>query len=118
MQYFHQKGVGLHIRDDEGRTLLHAAALSGEPVVVQYLCEQGLIVNAVNLKGETPMHVAASPRSAQEYFLSAEHHEVIDYLQKQGGDLEATDKAGNTVRSLLAIWQEKASGPLMWLSKK
>ena len=118
IQYFHQKGVGLHIRDDEGRTLLHSAALSGEPAVVQYLCEQGLAVNAVNLKGETPLHVAASPRSAQEYFLSAEHHQVIDYLQKQGGELEATDKAGSTVRALLAMWQEKASGPFMWLSKK
>eukprot|EP01119_Soliformovum_irregulare_P024103 TRINITY_DN8570_c0_g2_i3.p1 TRINITY_DN8570_c0_g2~~TRINITY_DN8570_c0_g2_i3.p1 ORF type:complete len:1178 (+),score=379.21 TRINITY_DN8570_c0_g2_i3:222-3755(+) len=46
-------------KDEEGRTPLHIAALSGFVPMVKYFVEKNCDVNATDLKGWTPLHAAA-----------------------------------------------------------
>lgn len=47
------------IRDSDGSTLLHIAALNGEVQITEYLLSKGADASAVDANGWTPMHMAA-----------------------------------------------------------
>ena len=53
-------GVDLHAKDNTGHSLLHSAAMTGDPEMCKFLVERGgLDINARTLSGDTPLHSAA-----------------------------------------------------------
>ena len=96
-QYLQVKKVFKNsLRDEEGNTLLHrlvVEACSGEPsklTVLETFLREGLNPNARNDKGQTPIHLAV------KYCKGKELRKVLSLLKKYGGDINASDYAGNT----------------------
>lgn len=88
-----QLGVGVNIRNIEGDTPLHIAALFGQEAIVKLLIEKGANVFDVNKIGETPMHkVAVFGRSPK----------IVSYLMEKGADIETPDNSGRTPISIAA----------------
>ena len=85
-------GADPNIKDNEGRTCLHVAAAGGysEDIVceiITYLCSKHPnIVNAVDKRGQTPLHIAAATMN----------HKVIQLLIAFGADPRKTDNEGRT----------------------
>src|SRR5262249_20812227 len=69
--------------DDNGFTPLHGLAEEEHPDIAQFLIDRGADVNAANLDGITPLHLASSPLMA-ELFL------------RNGANLEARSRMGET----------------------
>jgi ankyrin repeat protein len=79
-----EAGADLHTRDDDGGTLLHAAAWSGNGAVVRFLLQRGLDVNAATKSGRTPLMAAAEEG----------HLEAARALLEAGADLNARGSSG------------------------
>ncbi|MCG8389198.1 MAG: ankyrin repeat domain-containing protein, partial [Cytophagales bacterium] len=118
------RGVGDKDREineahQDGRTLLHWAAASGQKEVVKDLIEKDAQIDATNQYGSTPLHWAAAngQKEVVEYLIeknakidatnkddwtplhwAAEngHQEVVGYLLEKGAAIEATDGDGMT----------------------
>ncbi|VUC33678.1 unnamed protein product [Clonostachys rosea] len=71
--------------DCDGETPLHSAGIVGSPKLVELLVEHGADVNAVNLLGATPYHVAVKHAAPSE---------VIKFLIEHGADANMTGKIG------------------------
>ena len=79
------------IANKDGNTALHLSVIrQKDPALHGWLIEQGFDVNAVNGKGETPLHIAVGGNSA----------EVVAVLIAAGADVNAKDTAGNTPLAL------------------
>lgn len=121
VQFLHQEGADMHAKDKDDTTLLHAAAIYGKLATVKYLCEHDISINAVNINEHTALHLVVVTGMLRERadltYTATEEHEIIAYLQQQGGDLEIADKAGQTAKMLLKTWQEEQPSS-MWVSKK
>jgi len=76
--------VNVHCLDDEGRGLLHGAAVGGQFEILCLLLKQGLDANAADKKGRTPLHDACRQGS----------FEIAKALLDAGADLTLKDKAG------------------------
>jgi ankyrin repeat protein len=63
---------------NEHQSVLHNAALSGDPDIVKYLITKGASVNARNSKGGTPLYDAAN----------AGHYEVAKLLLEEGAAVD------------------------------
>src|SRR5439155_6505750 len=90
-------GAGLSVKDDERRTPLHYLAGLGTQNPLFFLHGIGDTFAKAKVDsqprdkhGDTPLHLAA--RSGTR--------DVFDWLAKQGGDLDATNHAGETPRLL------------------
>ena len=56
------KGINTEIKDRDGNTALHDAALVGDPTALAYLITMKARVNATNNNGETPLILAVHRR--------------------------------------------------------
>jgi ankyrin repeat protein len=90
------KGVSPEVRDTNGDTLLHIAALNGYEPIVNHFIALGGDVNARNDFNETPLHKAA------EYGRSTK---IVLNLLEHGADLEAED---NNKKNPLNIASKKS----------
>ena len=87
-----EEGVGITVRDSEGRTVLHVAARYGNKKIVELLVSRGVPVNVERKKGLfggtgiTPLHEA----------VQGGHQAVVKYLIEKGAFLEAKTEKGKT----------------------
>ena len=68
-------GVSIDIRNREGKTGLHTAAVEGQNRVIEFLISKGANVNAIDRYGDTPLEKA----------ISAKHNEAAKLLADKGG---------------------------------
>ncbi|CAG5918525.1 unnamed protein product [Menidia menidia] len=80
------KGADVNIRDKEENVCLHWAALSGCEDIAQALLEAQCDLHAVNVHGDTPLHVAAREN----------HLECVMLFLCRGADVTQTNKEGQT----------------------
>ena len=85
--------VGLEARGAYSETPLHLAAENGRIPVVQYLCEQGAVMEATSAGDATPLLMAASIGDLS----------TVQYLCKQGADEEARGDIGKTTLHWTAV---------------
>jgi len=81
------KGVNIEAKDNDGRTLLHLAAIERKLDILQLLLQSGAKIDAKDNDGKTPLHCAGRYGSASE---------IIDELVKNGAKLNERDDDGNT----------------------
>lgn len=94
-------GASVDARDEDGRSPLHYATLSG-PGATALLLKRGANVNAVASNGETPLHHAVQRESV----------EVVHLLLNGGADPSARNTEGSTphdVASALPISDESVA---------
>ncbi len=110
----------VHARDEEGKTLLHHAAIGDYRAAIKKLVTMGAFVGATDNEGKTPLHHAARGYSYIDNegkthlrYLGRGHRgkdeEIGDYraaikkLIQLGAPVGATDNKGNTA---LTYWLE------------
>lgn len=93
------RGVDLSAADDQGQTLLHYLAKTGEHSSLFFLRNITNLLGGTNInvmardaEGDTPLHIAARAGSS----------DVLDWLSKRGANLDATNNAGETPRRIAA----------------
>ncbi len=96
--------INLKLPNSNGDTPLHRAA-ANNPLMVQLLLENGADVEALNLKGETPLTLA----------LQAQRINSVIHLLKHGADANTQNKGGGTA---LHLALEKANPELVDLLMK
>ena len=99
--YLLSRGAELHVRDKQGNTALHIAALRGHGLGVYTLLQWYPEVNAQNNRDETALHLVC--RHFESSSLAARYSVVIELLE-YGADPSMRDKDGKTA---LEIAQEK-----------
>jgi ankyrin repeat protein len=88
VQYFLSKGVDVNQADEEGNTVLMAAATSNRDVAVyEMLLPKVKNINQANNKGATALALAVGSNSPA----------IVSYLISKGADVKALDKKGNNV---------------------
>ena len=85
---FLELGADINYRDEDGNTLLHYAAASCHPEVVQFLIEKGLSVDARNNSQATPLCVAAKETSSLK---------IVKILVEAGSDINVRSNHGETL---------------------
>lgn len=75
-----------HVSRNGGTILEDALSRSASLEVVKCLVENGLPINAQDIDGDTPLHIAVSKGNLA----------IIEYLLKQGAKLSLTNKQGET----------------------
>jgi ankyrin repeat protein len=97
-----QKDV--NVRDKDGRTLLHYAAIKRYLPVVELLLKKGADINAEDDDRRTPLHEAMS------YFA----YDVAEFLVRNGADMTLKDKNGeNPLFSVVYMDNEKKGMELL-----
>ncbi len=82
------KGGNVNARDPIHHwTLLHWAAACGDLEMIQVLASHGAVLNARNVRGETPLHLAIGVK----VFADMVGHLVVDKLIKYGATLQANN---------------------------
>ena len=72
------------LKDDQGNTLLHEAAISGNSQIVRILMDRGLCLETENINGTTPMDSAVLNGNLEiikEFIHNYEalrHHQLLD----------------------------------------
>jgi len=59
ISYLEENGANIFIKDNEGLTMIHAAAQGDQPVSVSYFNSKGLSLHEKDEQGRTPLHLAA-----------------------------------------------------------
>uniref|UniRef100_A0A7N6APJ3 Euchromatic histone-lysine N-methyltransferase 1a n=1 Tax=Anabas testudineus TaxID=64144 RepID=A0A7N6APJ3_ANATE len=80
------RGADVNIRDKEENVCLHWAALSGCDDVAQALLEARCNLNALNVHGDSPLHVAAREN----------HLECVMLFLSRGADVTQRNREGET----------------------
>ncbi|KAM4608028.1 histone-lysine N-methyltransferase EHMT1-like isoform 1-T1 [Polymixia lowei] len=80
------RGADVNIRDKEENVCLHWAALSGSDDVAQALLEARCDLHAVNIHGDSPLHVAARENQL----------ECLMLLLSRGADVNLRNREGET----------------------
>lgn len=83
-EYLIDKGADINRQDSIGRTFLHKAAEDGNLAAVKFLVEKGARLDVLDEWNHTPLHVAANIK------VNKGHIEVVDYLVKNGADINLT----------------------------
>ncbi|MFT4313583.1 MAG: ankyrin repeat domain-containing protein [Wolbachia pipientis] len=83
-EYLIDKGADINRQDNIGRTFLHKAAEGGNLAAVKFLVEKGARLDVLDKWNDTPLHVAANVK------VNKGHIEVVDYLVKNGADINLT----------------------------
>ena len=86
-------GGNLHLTDEHGATLLHHAAASSHPKVVQFFIDKGLPLEARNVLGSTPLCAAAAASCSRK---------TIKTLFHAGADIHVKNKRGESLLMLAA----------------
>lgn len=73
-----ENGADVYIVDDYGNNILHLAAQSGHASLISFGLSHCVNVNATNVAGETPLHVA----------IEHDYVEIVDMLIRSGADME------------------------------
>ena len=81
------KNFPVSIRDKSKRTPLHLAVSHEKPEIVSWLISQKAVVNAQNIIGKTPLHVAALRKNKK----------IAELLAQAGGNVRALDKRNNSL---------------------
>ena len=81
-----QRGGDVAIEDDEGKTALHWAAMTGKTDLCQLLGSNGANISAVDQKGWTALHFAAAEG----------HHDTIRWLCEHGSPVDPRTMSGST----------------------
>jgi ankyrin repeat protein len=81
-----QRGGDVAIEDDEGKTALHWAAMTGKPDLCQLLGSYGANISAVDQKGWTALHFAAAEG----------HHTTVRWLCEHGSPIDPRTLSGAT----------------------
>ena len=93
-------------QDGKGNTPLHYATGWGETAFMQPLIERGLDVNAKNILGMTPLHMAASHIEGEAFVCPGTawegHCEAALLLLKNFADILATDNNGDMALHIAA----------------
>ncbi|KAM6931235.1 histone-lysine N-methyltransferase EHMT1-like [Xenentodon cancila] len=97
---FLAKGSDVNIRDKEENVCLHWAALVGCDDIAQSLLEARCNLDAVNIHGDTPLHVAAREN----------HLECVMLFLSRGADVTQKNKEGHTPLDSCA------SGSKVWIA--
>jgi ankyrin repeat protein len=85
-EWLDQKKVSVHISSPELQTALHFAVLANQLNIVSYLLEKGVMVNAQDKQGYTPLHYAAIKGTAADVVKKLLEHDGINInLQNEGG---------------------------------
>jgi ankyrin repeat protein len=85
---FNSKGITcLEVKDEEGCSPLHYAAIAGNKEVVEFLIGNNASIHTSDDAGYTPLHAAAM----------GGHREIIDLLISKGANVNAKDIAGGSV---------------------
>jgi ankyrin repeat protein len=95
------------VRDRQGRTPLHAAALRGDLTEVERLIAAGADPSATDRNGFTPLHLAA-----QEGQLGA-----AQLLLDAGAEVDQRNKFGNTAL-FVAVFNSRGLGDLISLLRE
>jgi ankyrin repeat protein len=114
-----RRGGDVAIEDDEGKTALHWAAMTGKSDLCQLLSSYGANISAVDQKGWTAIHFAAAeghyatvrwlcengspvdPRTLSGatplmFAVDGEHVAAVNVLIEAGADHKAADASGKT----------------------
>ncbi len=90
--------------DDFGNSLLHLACYQGSILKVQMLLSvERINVNSINLRGQTPLHLAT--RDCSEYHSA----DIMKLLQQAGADSRLQDDKGHTALHRACISGNKQS---------
>jgi ankyrin repeat protein len=92
------------VRDRQGRTRLHFAALSGDSAAVEELVAAGADLDSADSNGFTPLHLAA-----QEW-----NFHVAQMLLEAGAEVDRKNRYGNTALSV-AVFNSRGRGELISL---
>ena len=90
VQYLHQAGADINIRDNDGRTALMWAAYKGHGDIVKYLHQAGADINIMDNGGVTALIAAASEG----------HGDIVKYFHQAGTDTNII----RFIRSKYGIW--------------
>ncbi|MHC9538523.1 MAG: ankyrin repeat domain-containing protein [Vulcanimicrobiota bacterium] len=85
-EYLIEKGIGVKIKDNEGRTALHGSGANRNIDVARVLVRHGADLNAKDNNGETPLHAAVYYRN----------DDLVQYLLEKGADSNIRDNEGRT----------------------
>ena len=100
-------GGDVNARNEQGDTLLAAAALVGEDTLVDYLIGEGADANALNNKRDSPLHLAALLGQV----------EVAKLLVAAGADLNAPNGEGRTpLDNAFVPWNPEIQGLVQFIS--
>eukprot|EP00038_Savillea_parva_P002974 m.119646 g.119646 ORF g.119646 m.119646 type:complete len:1021 (+) comp11028_c1_seq2:326-3388(+) len=84
-------GADRWLRDDEGSTALHAAAMNAEFAVAQFLIDSGASVDAVDQDEDTPLHVSVASSVSDQAGIT-----ICTALIAAGADIDARNESGWT----------------------
>jgi len=88
----HDHGANIHIRDDEGWSLLHSTSINGRVDHVRWLLNHGADANAQEDLGYTSLHLA----------IWNQHFEIVQMLLEHNADIQVQNARGEVALQLAA----------------
>lgn len=103
------KGADINAKDKINEwTSLHSATYEGKKDVAELLLAKGAKVNATDIRGQTPLHTAATGCPSSRYLLARK--EIAALLLAKGADAITKDKHGRTPLELV-LWANSKAAP-------
>jgi ankyrin repeat protein len=100
-------GVSVDVKDPEGNTSLHLAALNCYLLVVRILLRANASISATNLQENTPLHYAATSGSK----------EILSALLQANAHVEAKNSSGSTPLHLASLFNNQTAVDMLLASK-
>lgn len=110
VQFLVENGADIYTRDNNGLTILQAAAQCYSPCreLIKFLIDKGLDINATDKRGNTPLHFACEYVSIEEPDFDAmcprteePDFDAIKLLIELGADINAKNNEGLTPSDIL-----------------